>query len=296
VDILDMAALVAGGRDALSARPFLFHYAEPTSPLVHTEQALGKLLLCAQANIPLVYTPMPISGASAPASFAGTLVLNVAECLSGLVIAQLKQPGAPVVFGGIPGPLDMRTTIFPYGAPELQLMVAALTDIAHYYHLPMFGTAGGTDSKTFDEQAAAECTMTCLLAVQSGANLIHDVGFLDHCSVTSYDMMVLADEVIGMVSRITQSISVSEDELGVELIQRVGPGGNFMAEPHTLQRFRKWWRPSIFDRSASSANASAVTLGARIRTKVLSILEAHRPEPLSEDILHGLDELERTWI
>ena len=98
-----------------------------------------------------------------------------------------------MIFGGIPGPLEMRTTIFPYGSPELQLMVSALTDIAHYYRLPMFGTAGGSDSKIFDEQASMECYMTCLFADLSGANLIHDVGFLDHCSVTSYDMMVLAD-------------------------------------------------------------------------------------------------------
>ncbi len=295
LDVLDMAALAVGGHEALRARPFVMHYAEPTSPLMHSESSLGKLLLCVQENVPVVYTPMPISGASAPASFSGTLALNVAECLSGLVIAQLKRRGAPVIFGGIPGPLEMRTTIFPYGAPELQLMVAALTDLAHYYKLPMWGTAGGSDSKTFDGQAAMECMMTCLLATLSGANLIHDVGFLDHCTVTSYDMMVLADEVIGLSSHIAAGIEVTPEELAVDLIDRVGPGGSYLELDHTFERFRSWWQPTVVDRSMSVGEGEVTTLADRVRAKVLDILETHRPEPLPDEVLDKLERMQDRW-
>jgi trimethylamine--corrinoid protein Co-methyltransferase len=294
-DILDMAALAVGGRDALRAKPFIVHYAEPTTPLVHSKEALGKLLLCAQEGIPVVYTPMPISGATAPASFAGTLALAVAECLSGLVIAQLKRRGAAVIFGGIPGPLDMKTTIFPYGSPELQLMVSALTDLAHYYRLPMFGTAGGSDSKTFDEQASMECMMNCLLAAQSGANLIHDVGFLDHCSVTSYDMMVLADEIIGMAYCIIQGIKVDTRELALDSIDEVGPGGSYLDQVETVKRFRSWWQPTVVDRSMAAGEKEPTTLGTRVRTKVRSILKDHQPEPLPDDIRAELDRMESHW-
>lgn len=294
-DILDMAALAVGGRESLRARPFLFHYAEPISPLTHSEEALGKLLLCAQEGIPVVYTPMPIAGATAPASFAGTLTQNVAECLSGLVIAQLKRRGAPFIFGGIPGPLEMRTTIFPYGSPELQLMVSALTDLAHYYDLPMFGTAGGSDSKTFDQQASMECFMSCFLAALSGASLVHDVGFLDHCSVASYEMMTLADEVIGLISHIIQGIVVDEEELAVDLIDRVGPGGNYLAEDHTMERFREWWMPTVIDRSAETPKEEITTLAERIQIKMWEIFETHEPEPLSEAVVSELDRMEQQW-
>jgi trimethylamine--corrinoid protein Co-methyltransferase len=294
-DILDMAALAVGGREALRARPFLFHYAEPISPLIHSEEALGKLLLCAQEGIPVVYTPMPIAGATAPASFAGTLTQNVAECLSGLVIAQLKKRGAPFIFGGIPGPLEMRTTIFPYGSPELQLMVSALTDLAHYYNLPMFGTAGGSDSKTFDQQASMECFMSCFLAALSGANLIHDVGFLDHCSVASYEMMTLADEVVGLISHIMQGIDVDEEELAVGLIDRIGPGGNYLAEDHTMERFRNWWTPTLIDRSAEVPEEEITTLGERVRDKMQRIFKEHTPEPLPDGVTAELERMQEQW-
>jgi trimethylamine--corrinoid protein Co-methyltransferase len=293
-EILEMASVVSGGASALRAKPFLFHYAEPTSPLVHTEEALGKLLVCAEERVPLVYTPMPISGASAPASFAGTIALNVAECLSGLVIAQLRQRGAPVIFGGIPGPLDMRTTIFPYGSPELQLMVSALADIAHYYRLPMFGTAGGSDSKTFDLQASLECLMSCMLATFSGANLIHNVGFLDHCSVTSYDMMVLADEVIGLAAHINRGIDINDKELALDLIDKVGPGGSFLDQADTLARCRSWCWPTVIDRSMT-AEEGISTLADRVRRKVLEVLETHQCTPPPLEITKELERLESRW-
>lgn len=239
-DILEMASIVAGSREALRQKPFIFHYSEPISPLTHSQEALWKVLLCAEEGIPLVYTPMPIAGATAPATFAGTLALNIAETLSGLVIAQLKRAGSPFIFGGIPAPLDMRTTIFPYGAPELYLMCAALADMAHYYKLPMFGTAGCSDAKMLDQQAALECALSCLMAALSGANLIHDVGVLDHCTIISLEIMVLTNEIIGMIDQIMKGIEVSQETLALDLIDRIGPGGNYLAEEHTVRHFRKW--------------------------------------------------------
>jgi len=174
-------------------------------------------------------------------------------------------------------------------------MVSALTDLAHYYDLPMFGTAGGSDSKTFDQQASMECFMSCFLAALSGANLIHDVGFLDHCSVASYEMMTLADEVIGLISHIMVGIDVDEEELAVDLIDRIGPGGNYLAEDHTMERFRDWWMPTLIDRSAEVPKEEITTLGERVRDKMQRIFEEHTPEPLPDGVIAELEHMQEQW-
>jgi len=295
-DCLDMAAIVVGDHQSHRERPIFFHYSEPVTPLIHTEEGVSKLLLCAEESIPCVYTPMPIAGATAPASFAGTLALCVAECLSGLVIAQQHRPGAPIIFGGVPGIMDMRTTIFAYGAPESQLLSAALSDIAHYYNLPTFGTAGISEAKTVDEQAAAECTMSCMYSVLSGANLIHDVGSLDHGTLASIEMLVLADEIISYVRHATRLFPIDSESLSIEVIEKVGPAGNYLMEKSTLMEFRKWWKPSLFDRSARSSDADISRLGDRVRAKSLLLIETYQPEPLPEDAVKAISDLEKKWL
>lgn len=178
-DQLEMACAVVGGVDEWRKLPLFAVYVEPTSPLDNSREAVEKLLFAAEKNIPLIYTPCPICGATGPATMAGNLVQGLAECLAGLVISQLKRKGAAVIIGGVMSILDMTTTVLSYGAPELPLLSAAMTNIAQYLGLPVFSTAGCSDAKTFDQQAAIESTLSIAFAALSGANLIHDVGYLE---------------------------------------------------------------------------------------------------------------------
>jgi trimethylamine--corrinoid protein Co-methyltransferase len=187
--VAEMAAVVAGGWDKLAQKPYYVHYAEPFSPLTHTDDGVAKLLFCVERGIPVIYTPMTLAGSSAPVTGAGNLVACMAESLSGLVMAQLKQRGAPVIFGGVPTIIDMSTTLVSYGAPEMLLWSAALTEMAHHLELPVFSTAGCTDSVAFDQQAAAESAMACLMAAMSGANLVHDVGFAEAANSASLELI-----------------------------------------------------------------------------------------------------------
>ena len=293
-DIVEMYYLIRGDRDAFEINPGFIVYLEPTTPLLHSKVAVEKLIFSAERRIPAIYTPCPMLGATSPMTLAGSLAVAVAEFLTGMVVSQLVRRGAPLIMGGVISPMDMRTTILTYGAPELHLMSAALTDIAHWLHVPMFSTAGCSDSKTLDQQAAIEAALSIITAGLSGANLIHDVGFLESALIGSYEMIVLSDEVISMVRRFLSGVRVDEETLAVDVIRDVGPGGNFLAHEHTVRNMRREiWYPKLIDRTKYSAweGAGSKTMGDRVRERVAEILATHEVPPLPEDINAGISRI-----
>jgi trimethylamine--corrinoid protein Co-methyltransferase len=298
VHILEMAEVVVGGREELTARPFVIHYAEPISPLKHYGPSVRKLLLCAERRIPVIYAGMPQAGATAPATFAGTLAQAVAESLAGLVIHQLKRPGAPFVFGAIPTHFEMKTTVLPYGAPELHLLCAAMAEMAHYYDLPNFGTGGTTDAKQIDAQAATEAALSLFMASISGAQLIHDVGQMDGANLVSPEFLVYNNEVIAMIKNYFRTVDVDAESLALHVINRVGPDGNFLQEEHTLRHFREDWYSDLFDRRRLDAwlSAGGESFGERLRQRTCQILVTHRPKPLPEEVLENLEALRSKWL
>jgi len=285
-DIVEMAEVVAGGPEALRYNPFIVVYLEPASPLQLIREPTEKLLYMAQKGLPSVWTPGQVGGGTSPVTLAGSLVQGNAEALSGLVLAQLKQEGAPIIYGGCTLLMDMATGVAAYSAPEFMLSVAAWADLAHYYGLPVWGYAGCSDSKTFDQQAALTGAMHTLMAALSGQNLIHDVGYIESGMTTSFEQIVSNNEVIGMVKRIMEGIEISEETLALDVIDKVGPGGHFLGEDHTLRHFRENWFPELIDRERYDrwAERGKKTLGQRANEKVREILETHVPEPLPEEI------------
>ena len=286
-DVLQMAEAIAGGRQELEERPFIISYPEPTSPLVHTQKAADKLLYSAERGIPIIYTPCPMSGSTAPVTMAALLVQANAECLSGLVMAQLKRRGVPFVVGGVLTIMDMATANIAYGAPEMSLLLAGYADLAHYYRLPTWGTAGCSDSKLPDEQAAIEATFSSLVNSLAGLNLVHDPGFLEGALIGSLEMLVMTDEIAGMAKRFMRGIPVNEETLAEEAIHQVGPGGHFLAEVHTLKHFRQeHWHPTLMDRQNyhSWMEDGGKSMGERVKHKVKEILKNHKPKPLPEKV------------
>ena len=286
-DQYQMACAAIGGEDEFAKAPLFVVYIEPSSPLNNSETAVGKLLYSAEVGIPAIYTPCPMAGGTAPATLAGLLAQCYAECLTGVVLAQLKRPGAAVIVGGVVSIVDMRSTILSYGAPEMSLLSAASTDIAKWLRLPMFSTAGCSDAKSLDQQAAIESSISVLMAALSGANLIHDVGYLEAGLSGSFDMLVMSDEIISMVKRLMRGITVDDEHLATGVIEAVGPGGHFLAEDHTLKHFRsEFWFPALLDRSRWSnwEATGSLTLGQRVRRKVKDIIERFEPQPIDPKI------------
>jgi trimethylamine--corrinoid protein Co-methyltransferase len=284
-DIIDMASIISGSEEELQQKPFVIHYIEPISPLTGSKESMDKLLLSSEKMIPTLYTPTISAGSTAPGTLAGTITQALAECLSGVTIAQLNRKGAPIIIGGVIGAMDMQTTSFIYGGPDFHLMCAGMNEMAHYVGLPVYGTAGCTDSKVVDEQAAIEAYYSIALQAMSGGNLIHDVGYTGSGLIGNFDMLVMSNEIIGMVRRIMKGINTDAEHRAVDLICKVGPQGNFLQEKHTMDHFRtEHWYPELLDRRNYEkwSGDGSKDMGQRINEKTRSILEEYEPEPLDD--------------
>jgi trimethylamine--corrinoid protein Co-methyltransferase len=284
-DIYEMAAAVAGGEEALRSSPFLIHYSEPLTPLIHSPNGLAKLLFCADKGIPIAYVSGMGSGASCPATLAGMCAVGNAECLSGLVIHQLARPGAPFIYGANASVMDMRTMGYVYGGPEWPLTSAVFADMARHYRLPVWGTAGASDAKTVDAQAGLEAMQSILMAALSRGNLVHDVGYIESGLTSSMEMVTMSDEIIGMVRLILRGMPTDGDHLAVDVVDEVGVGGNYLSADHTVRFFRTdHFLPGLLNRDNYDnwlRNGSR-TLEDRANARVLEILNSHTPAPLPD--------------
>lgn len=290
-DVIDIAAVVAGGLDKLQEKPFIFNYCEPIPPLTHPIESTEKIYISAQNRIPFVYMPYCMMGGTSPMRMAATLTQCNAEALTGLVISQLVSEGAPFIYGAMPSIFDMRTTIGSYAAPEFHLGIAAMADLVHYYGLPFYGTAGCSDAKVLDEQAVSEATMEIFSTMLSKANIIHDVGVMDHCNSVCPELVVLADEIIEGLKHYTQGVEVNEEDFALEVIKKVGPGGHYLTEPHTGENFKSIWYPTLYSRKMQNENFSEVR--GKIRSKIKGIVEGHEVPKLDTSTLKELDRWEQ---
>jgi trimethylamine--corrinoid protein Co-methyltransferase len=295
-DIVKMAAIAAGGDRELREKPFVISYPQPISPLTFTREVCEKLVFCAENRVPVICTTAPMSGASAPVTVAGTAVLCLAECLAALVIGQLVQAGAPMITVGIPIVMNMRTGGISFDAPELQMMSTALFDLREFIKLPMWGMAAASDSAIPDEQAAITATLSCTLQALGGANLIHGIGCLESGMTTSFELIAMTDEIIGMLRRILRGVNTDPEHLALDVIHEVGPGGEFLTHQHTVTHCREMWDSELIERSSYEAwsKKGSKTLGQRIREKVQGILKSHKPAPLSVEKSKAISEVLQT--
>ena len=284
--IVAMAAAAAGGEEALRINPTLVSYSQVTTPLVHPRDSLEKLLFMAEKGLPSVHQPSPMMGGTAPVTMAGAMALGHAEVLSGIVIHQLKRPGSPVVYGNGLHHLDMRTSISVYGAPEFFMGRVATAEMSQYLDLPNFGYAGHTDSCVLDEQAASDAVFSILIADMTGQPLCHDVGYMEAGLTMSPEYVVFSAETISEVRAFTRGLSFDPESLAVDLIDAVGPGGNYMSNPHTFKHFRELWQPTLFnrDRRTRWVSKGSKRLGDRLREKTLALMASHQPEPLPDSV------------
>jgi trimethylamine--corrinoid protein Co-methyltransferase len=292
-DIVEMAEVVAGGPESLLHNPFIAVYSEPISPLQLALEPTQKIVYMARKGLPVICGTGKVGGATCPVTIAGAVAQGAAEALSGVLVAQLVREGAPVIFGGERLHMDMATSMASYGAPEFMMSVAANAELATYYRLPSWSYAACSDSKVFDQQAAAESTLMSFLAGLSGGNLNHDVGYLEAGLTASLEAIITADEVIGMIKRILGGIEVSDDTLALDVIHEVGPGGEFLSKSHTFNHFKQDWFPTLFDRDSydSWVNNGSKSLGERANASVQKILDTHTPAPLSDSIKKDLSRI-----
>ena len=283
----ELASLVRGGEEGARVKPYMIHYAEPTSPLKHGRDSLAKLLFCAEKGIPLVYSPAPLAGSTAPLTVAGHVAQGLAEGLFGLVLHQLKNPGAPFIMGMGPAILDMVTTQSSYNAPEYYLGYLTAVEMSHYYGLPSFGYAGTSDAQIPDGQAALESGLLIYLSSLIGANLNHDVGYLDFGRTGALEFMVMGDEFISQARRFMRGVPVNEETLALEVIRAGAQGKQYLTNPHTLRHCRsEQWRPRLLNRLGYEKwrRSGAPDLQEAARKRALAILDGGPGKPPAPDL------------
>ncbi len=295
-DIVAMASVIVGSEEQLLEKPPVVLFNCPISPLVYETPLVDRLIYAAERGLPQVCYSGPQAGATSPATLAGTVVQGSVESLFGLVLSQLINPGTPFVYGAFATIMDMSTSVFSYGAPEMNVMAAAMAQMAHFYRIPFLGMSGCSDAKLPDSQAAAEATFSCLCSALSGANMVHDNGWLDHATLISPEYMVLVNEIIEMVGGYMGGIGVDKERLAVDVIDGIGPGGNFLMEDHTMKYFREIWYSKLFDRSTMNQwrAKGKPEFQDRLHEQTRKLMQ-HEPRPLPPEVVREIDRMAEHW-
>jgi trimethylamine--corrinoid protein Co-methyltransferase len=291
--ILEIYRTIAGGDAALRAKPMVEAFIEPISPLQLPKDGLDIVKEFSQAGQPVSIGPMAMTSATAPATLAGTLAQENAEILAGIVVTQLLSPGTAITYGGIPHIMDMRTSICSFGSPEQGLMAVAMTQIAQFYGFPVYINVGLTDAKVPDAQAGIEKAGSMLLGVLAGADTFGHCGICGTDHAGSLLWLAFDNELMNYVKRVARGFEVNAETLATDIVKLVGPAGNFLAEPHTVEHFRKelWladqlWTRQSFDGWQSQGCSS---FGERLADHVKDILKTHTPQPLDDALIQEID-------
>jgi trimethylamine--corrinoid protein Co-methyltransferase len=294
--VIDLASMIAGGKAALQERPFIS---------VITSFSISPLKLCTQSTlimreairnrIPVALSAAPMSGSTAPMTMAGTLAQLHAEQMAGITICQLTNPGAPLLYGGIPGMANLRTMGYLGGAVECGMMNAAIHQLAHHIRVPNYNSSGLSDAKIPDAQAGWEKALTAVLAAMGGSNYCHhSAGMLESMLAVAYEQYVIDDEIIGMCCKVLKGIEVDPEHLALEVIDSVGPGGNFMMSPHTMTHMRSEYFQSngVTDQKIREKWEKDGSRDARERARDIarSILSKEETPYISDDVDRAIRE------
>ena len=295
-DCLRMVAAVAGGEDELQRRPFTFTTDNPVAPLHHDRDQTEGVIEFTKYGLPIDVTSEPQAGATAPVTLAGLLAQQTADVISGITIIQLANPGNPVWYGTCGSVMDMRVGRIAIGAIEMGLIDVASAQIAHFYDIPCRGTASATDSKLLDIQAGYEKATVLTMAALGGVNKIFYPGTMEGALTISKESLVLDDEIIGGLARVLEGVDVSRMTLALDVIDRVGPGGHFLSQRHTMQFLeREQFIPSLSDRRTREKWEDAGSQGMvdRAHEKVEQILAEHQVDPLPAKVEAELERIVR---
>jgi len=290
---VEMCEVVAGGEEKFREKPFATCYINVTSGMVANQEALQKCIYLAEKGLPMLYIPLNAGGVNSPGTTAGCMASMNAGTLLGIVLAQLVREGTPVaVPGWNGGPYNMKTMVGNYVLAEEQ---GVATSMGKYYDLPVFGLGGSTDSKVLDLQAAAEAALSLFTAHLNGANIVHDSGFMDAGMQGSLQLLTFANDLIAFIRAATKPVDVNQETLALDLIEELGPEGNYLASDHTFQHYREPYYSSLADKRQYDdwMEQGGTTLEERAADQVDDLLAAYQQISLSEEVQKGLGEIVR---
>jgi len=296
---VEMCEAVAGGEKEFKKHPFATCYINVTSGMVINEEALQKSMYLAQKGLPQLWIPLNAGGVNSPATTAGCMASMNAGIMLGVVLSQLVKQGAPIaVPGWNGGPYNLQTMVGNYVLADEQ---GVATSMGRYYNLPVFGLGGSTDSKALDQQCGIEMTISLMTALLHGANIVHDVGFMDAGLQGSLQILVMANETIGFLRAATKGVTVDDETLALDAIDEQGPTGSFLSHPHTMKHYKEPFYSKFFDKGAYSMweKKGKLTMEQKAANRVDEILKNHTTEPLPDDVkakVKAIVTKEQDWI
>ena len=288
--LTEMGYLAAGGEKEFRRRPLTSCLQCTFAPLQLDAGVMDASMYFAEHGVPLVFFGMPQPGATGPATLVGSLVVGNAEVLAALTITQLSAPGSAVIYGMGNAPLDMKTTVRSGGSPEHALSSAMATELAHWYGMPSCVGVSAT-AKVPGDQAVLEYYTGLTGPLMAGADLMCGIGLLEDSATLYYEQIVVDNEIVGAIARLIRGEWADDDTLALDVIEKVGPGKNFLAQRHTMNHLKtEHFMPSLIDRRAydSWAADGSKTLVDRAREKTKWILANHSVPSLEIDVQKGL--------
>jgi trimethylamine--corrinoid protein Co-methyltransferase len=290
-DMMNMASIIVGGDDELIKNPRFVGFMNPTSPLHLPRLMTNGFEVFTKYKQPTIIAPEALAGASSPVTLAGLLTQTNAEILGSAVLSQVFNMGAPIFFGTVSHITDMRTGNSAMGSIEMGLITAGIAQLGRFYNIPSRGPGAGTDSKVLDLQNGFERMQTLMLAAQAGVNYITCAGTYEATLVESLELLVIDDDLVGMVKRGIEGISVTEDTIGLDVIKKVATsevkGVNFLAESHTRKHMKsELYMPRLANRARRSTwlKKGGKDIVQIARDKVDQILTDHQPNELDKEM------------
>lgn len=283
--MLELLAADSGGWEPLQARPRAVFDVCPSPPLNWSEFAAHNLVELARARVPAEIVSMPLAGATAPVTLAGAVVQHAAECLSGITIHQLANPGAPIIWGGAPAIFDMSSGTAPVGAIESTMLNLACAEVGKFLGLPTHAYLGASDSKYIDVQAGMESGISATLGALSGINMISGAGMLDLLACHSVEKLVIDAEFIAGAQRLLAGIEPRTETLARDIFAQAGLHGEFLKlkETRALFRCEQHFPSQIIDRGAAQGEGNLPGILTRARERVEELLSGYqRPQISSE--------------
>ena len=292
-DMVKMAEIVAGSPEKLAVNPFIMTEICPVPPLQHTDDGLAQIMYMAKKRLPVLYMPGASLGLAAPITAAGAVVTALCDNLMALLVSQLTQPGAPWIGCVLSDNVDMTTVHVTYSRPEYLIGLSGAADVFRYLGLPCCSNLGATANGRFDAEAAFETTAAIYTSMLSGVNMAFTNGAMECGKSSSIEELIFADEAIGFIKTIVSGQAVDEYTLAEEIINGVGPGGNFLMEAQTAAEARKQWKSACIKGMTfeDMQTADMPDLGQRLRARAKEIIDAGPQHPLADDILKQLDEI-----
>ncbi len=294
---IEMAAVVAGGRDVLRQRPVLSLMQCTISPLAHDGGPIEASLVAAEAGVPVGFMTMASCAFSGPATIAGSLVVGNAEVIIAMALMQLAHPGSPVYYAAAQTAMDLRSGAYTGGGPEDFLFGAATNELADFYNVPLSMGAFATGDKQSGWQAGLENGLSAFMASVSGADMLLGVGLLHGSRIWSFEQMILDAEIASIVEAMLRGIPFDDEALALEAIAEVGPGGEYLTQPHTRTAMKGLWKATYMDRRTYGQWLDDPDKFHReALERARSLIKSHQPEPLDPAVdreLVGLIERHR---